>query len=375
MPTTRRLRHATVAATALSAAASWAVVTQVAGVHLGVRFPHSSATTVALGTIVAAAAGATLLGWGLLAVLETMTSHARRVWATVAVAVFLVSLALPIAFATTTAAAAGLAAIHLAVASVAITGLSLATSYPRRASSPAADPARPDRPAIVPRPSRRYRPSRRILMAGVASVVLGGTVAVLAGTSSAEVTPSGKTGTRATSTPVPMGAFPWSSGPGWAASGPGWAASGPGRWMSRAARSAGVEYFHVASTDSEGPGAIIVTGVVDAGGAEHPGRAIDGATFAGGGFRIDHSVGHPTIAFDPKTCVGTIDQTGPFSIIDGTGRFAALAGSGNYVFHAIYTTARGAGGCTEVMTAYLENIDGALTLSPSAARSLAAAAG
>ena len=123
------------------------------------------------------------------------------------------------------------------------------------------------------------------------------------------------------------------------------------------------------------PGAIIITGVVNAGGTEHPGRAIDDATFAGGGFRIDHSAGHPSASFNTKTCVGTIDQTGPFRVIDGTGRFSGLAGSGTYVFHALYTTARDASGCTKVMTGYIESIDGTATLSPSVARGVKTAAG
>jgi hypothetical protein len=110
-------------------------------------------------------------------------------------------------------------------------------------------------------------------------------------------------------------------------------------------------------------------------GTEHPGQAIDDATFAGGGFRIDHSAGHPSAGFNAETCVGTIDQTGPFSVIDGTGRFAGLAGSGTYVFHALYTTARDGTGCTKVMTGYIESIDGTVTLSPTAARAVRAAAG
>jgi len=72
--------------------------------------------------------------------------------------------------------------------------------------------------------------------------------------------------------------------------------------------------------------------------------------------------------------VGTINQTGPFSVIDGTGRFARLAGSGTYVFHALYTTARDGSGCTKVMTGYIESIDGTVTLSPPAARAVMAAA-
>ena len=71
----RRNRHAAVAATAATAAASWAVVTQVADVHLGVQFPGSSPTTVALGTTVGTAAISTVLGWATLALLETTASR------------------------------------------------------------------------------------------------------------------------------------------------------------------------------------------------------------------------------------------------------------------------------------------------------------
>jgi hypothetical protein len=106
------------------------------------------------------------------------------------------------------------------------------------------------------------------------------------------------------------------------------------------------EYFHVVSTKPSGPGTIIVTGVVNAGGTEKPGRAIDGATFPGGSFRIDHSAGQPTARFDAATCVGTITQTGPFEVIDATGDMGGLAGSGRYVFQALYTTARVAGHCS-----------------------------
>src|ERR1035438_931764 len=119
----RRNRHAAVAATAATAAASWAVVTQVAGVHLGVQFPGSNPTTVALGPTIGAAATSTLLGWATLALLETTTSRPRRTWIAVAVAALVVSLSLPVAFATTASAALGLAAIHVAVGAVAITGL------------------------------------------------------------------------------------------------------------------------------------------------------------------------------------------------------------------------------------------------------------
>lgn len=131
MLTTRRLRHATVAATSVAAAASWAVVTHAAGAHLTVRFPHSAVTTVGLGTIVPAAVITTLLGWGLLAILETRVTQPRKIWTSAAVAVLLMSLALPIAFATTIAASIGLVTIHLAVAAVAVTGLAWVAPHAR----------------------------------------------------------------------------------------------------------------------------------------------------------------------------------------------------------------------------------------------------
>jgi hypothetical protein len=67
--------------------------------------------------------------------------------------------------------------------------------------------------------------------------------------------------------------------------------------------------------------------------------------------------------FDPQTCVGTITQTGPFRVYDGTGRFAGLGGSGTYWFHATYTTGRNVAGCTKTVTAYIETINGAITVS------------
>ncbi len=213
----------------------------------------------------------------------------------------------------------------------------------------------------TPKPDRQYRLSRPILAAAVASVILAATLAGCVGTSSAETLTA-----KATTAALPMGAGSWSSGPGWAE-------SAQGSWTP--ARSARTQYFHVASTAPSGPGTIIITGVVDAGGTEHPGQAIDDATFADGSFRIDHSAGHPSARFNADTCVGTINQTGPFSVIDGTGWFSGLAGSGTYVFHALYITARDVTGCTKVMTAYIESIDGTLTLSPSAASALKAAAG
>jgi len=123
MDTIRRNRHLTVAATAAAAAVSWAVVTKGIGVHLVVRLPHAAPSVVGLGPIVGVSAGATLLGWVTLGVLQRRDARALRSWTLLAVVVFGASLALPVGFATTTAAVVGLVAIHLVVASTAIVGV------------------------------------------------------------------------------------------------------------------------------------------------------------------------------------------------------------------------------------------------------------
>jgi hypothetical protein len=197
------------------------------------------------------------------------------------------------------------------------------------------------------------RRNRHAAVAATAAIAAGTAFAAVAVASPASATNLATT-TALTST--------WSSQTGWP--GPaagGWRpGAGPSMWPPSSA--AHTEYFHVVSTKPSGPGAIIVTGVVNAGGTEKPGRAIDGATFAGGSFRIDHSAGQPTVRFDSATCVGTITQVGPFEVIDATGDMAGLVGSGRYIFHALYTTARVAGHCSSTMTAYTETIEGVATV-------------
>jgi hypothetical protein len=196
---------------------------------------------------------------------------------------------------------------------------------------------------------KRRRPSRTFLTAILAAAAASTAFAAVAVASPANAANAATTTAR-TST--------WSSHTGWpgAAAG-GWRpGAGPSTWApSSAART---EYFHVVSTKPSGPGTIIVTGVINAGGTEEPGRAIDGAVFASGSFRIDHSAGQPTVRFDSATCVGTITQAGPFEVIDATGDMGGLAGSGRYVFQALYTTDRVAGHCSSTMTAYTETIEG-----------------
>lgn len=125
MSRTFRNRHAAVAATVAVAALSWVVVTRVAGVSLVVKFPHSGPSTVALGAVVAAAATTTMAGWVSLAAMERLLARPLTAWCWLAAAVVLASLALPVVFAATFAAAVGLIAIHVAVGVTAMAGVSL----------------------------------------------------------------------------------------------------------------------------------------------------------------------------------------------------------------------------------------------------------
>lgn len=183
--------------------------------------------------------------------------------------------------------------------------------------------------------------------------------------------PMARATTTASTTTSTRAAAAWTSSSGssawrgaWAAGG-GWVAGAPARWRPRGtwrpSTPAHGEYFHVVSTRPGGPGTIIVAGVVNAGGHERPGRAIDQATFAGGSFRIDHSSGRPVTHFDPTTCVGTITQTGPFEVVDATGDMRALTGNGHYSFSALYVTDRVGGHCSSTISAYTEVIDGVVT--------------
>src|ERR1700733_6730387 len=115
---------------------------------------------------------------------------------------------------------------------------------------------------------KRRRPSRTFLTAILAAAAVGTAFVAVAVASSANAS---STASRTS---------PWSRQNGWpgAAAG-GWRpGAGPAMWAPGSA--ARTEYFHVVSTKPSGPGTIIVTGVVNAGGTEKPGRAIDGATFA-----------------------------------------------------------------------------------------------
>ena len=108
---------------AAAAAIAWAVEVPLLGIRLTVRFGAMAPQTVVAGQVVGAAVVAGLLGWLLLAALDRRAARVRTTWTAAALLVLAVSLAVPLAAATTTSAAVGLVVLHLVVGAVVIPGL------------------------------------------------------------------------------------------------------------------------------------------------------------------------------------------------------------------------------------------------------------
>jgi hypothetical protein len=115
-----RTRALCAAGGALAAALAWVVEVPLLGIHLDFRFGAGHIQTITVGQVIGVTVAASLLGWLLLTLLERHTAHPRRLWASIALAALAASLALPLAAATTTSAAAGLIVMHLIVGAAVI---------------------------------------------------------------------------------------------------------------------------------------------------------------------------------------------------------------------------------------------------------------
>jgi Family of unknown function (DUF6069) len=118
-----RARALCAAGGALAAALAWAVEVPLLGIQLNFRFGTGHIQTISVGQVIGVTMAASLLGWLLLTMLERRTRRARPVWTTFALVALASSLALPLAAATTTSAAAGLIVMHLTVGAVVIPAL------------------------------------------------------------------------------------------------------------------------------------------------------------------------------------------------------------------------------------------------------------
>lgn len=122
-PSHRQLRRRVFAVTAamLAALVVWSVAVPLLGVDLTVRTaPGSSVQTIGAASVLAVSLLASLLGWGVLAILERRSQRAGTVWTVAAGVVLLLSLAGPLTAAATTGGTVSLVALHLSVAAVLI---------------------------------------------------------------------------------------------------------------------------------------------------------------------------------------------------------------------------------------------------------------
>ena len=113
-----RTRALGVAGGVLAAVAVWAVAVPLSGTHLLIRFGSGAAQSIGIDYVIGASLAASLAGWGLLALLERRTAHARRIWTGIACVVVVLSLSLPLTAGTTMSSKMALALMHVAVAAV-----------------------------------------------------------------------------------------------------------------------------------------------------------------------------------------------------------------------------------------------------------------
>ena len=119
-----RQRVLTVAAAVVAAVLAWLIAVPIVGIDLVVRPGGGAAQQVGLGSVVAVSLLASLLGWGLLALLERLVSRrALTAWTVVAVVVLMLSLSGPLTAATNAAVAIALVLMHLVVGAVLIMGM------------------------------------------------------------------------------------------------------------------------------------------------------------------------------------------------------------------------------------------------------------
>ena len=117
-----RSRALAVAAAVLAGIVAWSVTVPLLDVELMVRMSPGSSSVQAVGfaSVLTVSLLASLLGWGLLAVLERHNPRAGTIWTITACAVLLLSLGGPLTSAVTTGAKVALALLHLSVAAVLI---------------------------------------------------------------------------------------------------------------------------------------------------------------------------------------------------------------------------------------------------------------
>ena len=112
--------------------------------------------------------------------------------------------------------------------------------------------------------------------------------------------------------------------------------------------SSGTEFLQAMSTSAtSATQPVIVRGVFTDYGVDHSGDTVDTFVLQKGSFKVFHSPGTGPQHFNPKTCLGQVNQHGTYRIFHGTGKYAGIHGHGTYHLSLLFIAARVAGKCSE----------------------------
>ena len=111
----------------------------------------------------------------------------------------------------------------------------------------------------------------------------------------------------------------------------------------------GIEHFQVMSiSETSTPTTVIARGVFTAGGVDiETSNTTDTFKFPNGTIRVRHSEPVGPANFNPRTCLGTVNQHGTYTLVGGTGKYAGISGHGTFRPHVLLVAARSHGKCSD----------------------------
>ena len=111
----------------------------------------------------------------------------------------------------------------------------------------------------------------------------------------------------------------------------------------------GIERFQAMSTsETSNRTTVIAHGVFTAGGVDiNTSNTTDTFKFPNGTIRVRHSEPTGPANFNPRTCLGTVNQHGTYTLLGGTGKYAGISGHGTFRLHILLVAARSHGKCSD----------------------------
>ncbi len=119
------------------------------------------------------------------------------------------------------------------------------------------------------------------------------------------------------------------------------------------AGASGIERFQFMSTsETSVKTTVIARGVFTAGGVDITvSNTTDTLKFPNGTIRLRHSEPTGPANFNPRTCLGTVNQHGTYTLLGGTGKYAGISGHGRFRLHVLLVAARSHGKCSDTKPA------------------------